>query len=92
MRQLSSLDGPVSPWASQALISWVGVATLALLHFWAGRVLPRFVYRQTWLSAAAGISVAYALVHLLPDLAEEQARWIETLPHRPLRWLTDQVY
>jgi hypothetical protein len=47
---------------------------LAFLHLIAGRlrfldVLPR----SRWLSAAGGISVAYVLVHLLPELARGQA-------------------
>ena len=46
---------------------------LALLHLIAGRlrflaVLPR----SRWLSAAGGISVAYVVVHLLPELAQGQ--------------------
>lgn len=46
---------------------------LALVHLFSGEM--RFldvVPRSRWLSAAAGISVAYVFVHILPDLAEEQ--------------------
>lgn len=46
---------------------------LAVLHLFAGRL--RFlggVPRSRWLSIAGGISVAYVLVHLLPELAEYQ--------------------
>jgi hypothetical protein len=52
----------------------VGLAAIHLyIHLYANRmrfldVLPR----SRWLSAAGGISVAYVLVHLLPNLAEEQ--------------------
>lgn len=49
------------------------LAFLAFLHLIAGRL--RFldvVPRSRWLSAAGGISVAYVVVHLLPELAEGQ--------------------
>ena len=54
---------------------------LATVHLLAGKL--RFldtVPRSRWLSAAGGISVAYVLVHLLPELAELQAHLNETLP------------
>ena len=54
---------------------------LAGVHLFAGRLrfLDR-IPRSRWLSIAAGISVAYVLVHLLPELAEYQDRISETLP------------
>lgn len=48
-------------------------ATMALVHLFADRL--RFldgVPRSRWLSVAGGISVAYVVVHLLPELAEFQ--------------------
>ncbi len=49
------------------------LAFLGVLHLVAGRL--RFldiVPRSRWLSAAGGISVAYVVVHLLPELAKGQ--------------------
>lgn len=51
----------------------VALASLGLVHLFAGRL--RFldvVPRSRWLSAAGGISVAYVIVHLLPELARGQ--------------------
>ncbi|MBA3746453.1 MAG: hypothetical protein H0W96_03050 [Solirubrobacterales bacterium] len=56
---------------TQALVAAV---VLALVHLHSGRM--RFLGhapRSAWLSAFAGISVAYVFVHLLPELAEGQA-------------------
>ena len=53
--------------------------TMAALHFFAGRL--RFldvIPRSRWLSVAGGISVAYVVVHLLPELAEYQESIGET--------------
>ena len=51
----------------------LALSFLALLHLSAGRL--RFLDvapRSRWLSAAGGISVAYVVVHLLPELARGQ--------------------
>ncbi len=51
----------------------IAACVMALLHFFAGRL--RFLAglpRSRWLSIAGGISVAYVVVHLLPELAEYQ--------------------
>ena len=53
--------------------SLAAVALLAILHVSAERL--RFldaVPRSRWMSAAGGISVAYVVVHLLPELARGQ--------------------
>jgi len=53
--------------------SLAAVALLAILHVSAERL--RFldaVSRSRWMSAAGGISVAYVVVHLLPELARGQ--------------------
>lgn len=43
---------------------------LAAVHLLAGRlVFLRGIPRSRWLSAAAGVSVAYVFVHLLPELS-----------------------
>jgi len=85
----------------QPLQALVAAAILALVHLFSGRM--RFlggVPRSAWLSAFAGISVAYVFVHLLPELAEGQAsiegehrgeRAAEE-PGRLLAYLEDHVY
>lgn len=59
----------------------VAAAVLAGLHVLAGRL--RFldgIPRSRWLSIAGGISVAYVVVHLLPELAEYQETIGERMP------------
>ena len=54
---------------------------LALVHLFAERL--RFLHglpRSRWLSIAGGISVAYVVVHLLPELAEYQQSLDEAGP------------
>jgi len=68
----------------------VALACLGLVHVFAGRL--RFldvVPRSRWLSAAGGISVAYVMVHLLPELAQGQ-RAVEE--EGALGFLEDHVY
>ena len=44
---------------------------LAVIHFFAGQFrFANEIPRSRWLSFAGGVSVAYALVHLLPELVE----------------------
>lgn len=67
-------------------------AVLAGVHLFAGRLrfLDR-VPRSGWLSAAAGISVAYVVVHLLPELAEYQehvGQWVVPQLERHIYVLT----
>ena len=62
-----------------SLIPLLAAALLAVLHLLAGRL--RFldgIPRSRWLSAAGGVSVAYVMVHLLPELAEYQEAVSET--------------
>ena len=76
MEQVAVVEGIVA----------VAVAiALAVLHLLAGRL--RFldgVPRNRWLSVAGGISVAYVIVHLLPELAEYQEAVSETSLMGPL--------
>ena len=65
---------------------------LAAMHLFAGRL--RFldkIPRSRWLSVAAGISVAYVVVHLLPEIAEYQERVNETVAE-PLAVLERHLY
>lgn len=53
---------------------WLALAIIAIVHLLAGHL--RFLShkpRSRWLSAGGGISVAYAFLHLLPELHEHQA-------------------
>jgi len=74
---------------SSALI--VAVLVLVAVHLTAGAM--RFldgVPRSRWLSAAGGVSVAYVLVHLLPELARYQELWSEGDIDVP--WFETEVY
>ncbi|MBX3156579.1 MAG: hypothetical protein KF773_11305 [Deltaproteobacteria bacterium] len=73
-------------------LSLVAVCALATLHVLAPRLHGDALERPTWLSVAGGMSVAYVLVYLLPELAESQHAWLEAWPDRPFRWLDRQVY
>ena len=56
-----------------ALFALVAALVLAAVHLFSARL--RFldgVPRSAWLSAFAGISVAYVFIHLVPELAEGQ--------------------
>jgi hypothetical protein len=77
---------------SASVLSLVGALALAMLHLAAGRLHRGAEVRPAWLTAASGMSVAYVFVHLLPDLAETQARWLEARADRALWWLENQVY
>lgn len=53
-------------------VSFLGATALAAIHLLAGKL--RFldaVPRSRWLSFAGGVAVAYAIVHLMPELHRE---------------------
>lgn len=53
---------------------WISAAILALALLVGGAIRAhQFKHRRRWISAAAGASVAYVFVHLLPELSEQQA-------------------
>lgn len=57
------------------------VAVLVVIHLFAGKL--RFlngVPRSRWLSIAAGVSIAYVFVRLLPELAAGQDVVSRSLP------------
>lgn len=63
------------------LLPSAAAIVLAALHLFAGRL--RFldgIPRSRWLSVAGGISVAYVVVHLLPEIAEYQEAVSEQAP------------
>lgn len=73
-------------------LSLTGVLILALLHVAAGRAHRGEGTRPTWRSAAGGISIAYVFIHLIPELADAQERWLAIRHHRLLPWLESQVH
>jgi hypothetical protein len=77
---------------SATALSLIGVLVVALLHVTAGYVHRGVLERPTWLSVASGLAVAYVFVHLLPELAETQGRFLEVRPERSLVWLESHVY
>ena len=73
--------------------SMIAVGVLAAVHLLVGFVLPNVGPRQQkWFSLAGGIAVAYVFVHVLPDLSEHQAAWLEQRPDRPWLWFQHQIY
>lgn len=71
--------------------SLLAVLVLAAVHLLSGRLRPGRPLGRGWVSAAAGISIAYVFVHLLPLLSEMQAQFLEQGP-RVLLWLHEQLY
>jgi hypothetical protein len=71
----------------------VGMCVLAAIHVIGGRMRgTRAWERRGALSLAAGISVAYVFIHLLPDLADAERAWEQTRGSARLEWLDQQVY
>ena len=57
----------------EVALTFSAVVVLACIHLFAGRA--RFLDTEPhspWLSAAAGFSLAYVMLHILPKLAEKQ--------------------
>ncbi len=54
-------------------------AIILCLPFVFGRLIyvEHFRHRRRWISAAAGVSVAYVFVHILPEISEQQAAYAE---------------
>lgn len=78
--------------SSHAILALIGVLFLAVVHVAAGALRRGATARSRWLSAASGLSVAYVFVHLLPELGEMQALWLEERPIRRLMWFESHVY
>lgn len=77
---------------SSLFLSLIAVLFVAVVHVSAGSLHRGAAARPWWLAGASGLSVAYVFVHLLPELGEMQARWLEENPARPLVWLQSQIY
>ena len=70
-----------------------GACALAAGHLLTGRMRAKRAWERSGaLSLAAGISVAYVFIHLLPDLSEEQRLWELARAGRRPEWLDQQVY
>lgn len=78
--------------SATTILSLCGVLFVATIHATSGLLHRGAGARPRWLSAASGLSVAYVFVHLLPELGETQAHWLEERSHRPLPWLESQIY
>lgn len=73
-------------------VSLIAVMFVALVHALSGSLHRGAVERPRWISAASGLSLAYVFIHVLPELAEVQARWLDERRHRPLIWFESQIY
>ena len=74
------------------LFSFLGVLALTLVHLLVHRF--RFLSGDSgpWISASAGVAIAYVFVDILPLLASQQAKLLAT-PHTGwLRYLEHHVY
>lgn len=72
--------------------SLLGVLMIASLHFVAEWLRGGSTEQPRMFSAIGGLSLSYVVVHLLPELAYAQERWIAARPDRALTWLETQVY
>lgn len=52
----------------------------------------RFKHRRRWISAAAGVSLAYIFVHVIPELSDSQAAYLESVGGRGLIFVETRVY
>lgn len=73
-------------------LSAIAVSILAAVHLLAPRLRTGALERPKWMSIAGGMSVAYVLVHLVPELAESQREWLVAYTARRFHWLDRQVY
>lgn len=78
--------------STETQVSVIAVGVLAALHLFAPRWRADALEHPIGLSIAGGVSVAYVLVHLLPELAQEQREWLVAWTHPRFHWLDRQVY
>ena len=71
-------------------LSFLAVVALAILHVLAGNL--HHGSRPRWLSAAVGVSLAYVVVQLLPELAARQSAWLLERPQRAVGSFEAQLY
>lgn len=65
---------------------------LASLHFVAEWMQRALFAQPRVLSAMGGLSLSYVVVHLLPELAYAEEKWLAARPDRWLTWLESHVY
>lgn len=78
--------------STETQLSMIAVSVLAALHLLASHRRFEALEHPVGLSIAGGVSVAYVLVHLLPQLAQEQREWLVAWTHPRFHWLDRQVY
>lgn len=72
--------------------SFIGACILALVHLFAGRLrFLEVIPRSRWLSIAGGVAVAYALVHLLPELQQHHEVLRTATSEHGFQWLGDHL-
>ena len=71
----------------------VGALALALVHVLSGYLnLSAFARRRRWLSLAAGVSVAYVFLDLLPLMSDKQRAFLEAMAGKGLLFPQFRVY
>lgn len=71
----------------------VGALALALVHALSGHLrLGRIAHRRRWLSLAAGVSVAYVFLDLLPLMSDKERAFLEAAEGRMLPFPQLRVY
>jgi hypothetical protein len=79
---------------SGSLIAALILAGAYLFSSWFSHqeVSKKFWERRRWISAAAGISVAYVFVDVLPELGAQQRVFAETTGNAPLLFVQERMY
>lgn len=76
----------------ETLLAFAVAIGFSIIHAIGPRLtFLQVVPRSVWLSAAGGVSVAYVFVHVLPELAEQQARF-EQMPGTAIGAVEHHVY
>ncbi|MCE5217585.1 hypothetical protein LLH03_11225 [bacterium] len=71
----------------------VGALALALVHVLSGNLnLSGIAHRRRWLSLAAGVSVAYVFLDLLPLMGDKQRAFVEAMEGKGLPFPQFRVY
>lgn len=74
------------------LIAWIYNIVLAIIHFFANRIVVfQNIPRSIWLSIAGGASISYIFLHLLPELSAYQEYFTKNSDEMSL-WGDKYVY
>jgi hypothetical protein len=81
-------------YASGSLAAALILATAYLFGGWfSGREASRELWeRRRWISAAAGISIAYVFVDVLPELGAQQRAFAQATGNAPLLFVQERMY